>query len=81
MLDAAEKLEFERAATLRDKILELRSGDDDGPRRPAPSPQAQGADQGAGESQRRPPKAIKHDQYQSISYQGVIHASLVLFSR
>jgi len=43
MLDAAEKLEFERAAALRDKILELRSGGDDGPRRPAPSPQAQSA--------------------------------------
>jgi excinuclease ABC subunit B len=43
MLDAAEKLEFERAAALRDKILELRSGNDDGPRRPAPSPQAQSA--------------------------------------
>jgi excinuclease ABC subunit B len=43
MLDAAEKLEFERAAALRDKILELRSADDNGPRRPAPSPQAQSA--------------------------------------
>src|SRR3984885_4903238 len=43
MLEAAEKLEFERAAALRDKILELRSGNDDGPRRPAPSPQAQSA--------------------------------------
>ena len=43
MLDAAEKLEFERAAALRDKILELRSGQGDGPRRPAASPQAQSA--------------------------------------
>jgi excinuclease ABC subunit B len=43
MLDAAEKLEFERAAALRDKILELRSASDAGPRRPSPSPQAQSA--------------------------------------
>ena len=41
MLEAAEKLEFERAAALRDKILELRSAAGDGPRRPAPSPQAE----------------------------------------
>jgi excinuclease ABC subunit B len=41
MLEAAEKLEFERAAALRDKILELRSGA--GPRRPAASPQSQSA--------------------------------------
>ena len=32
MLEAAEKLEFERAAALRDKILELRSAEGDGPR-------------------------------------------------
>jgi excinuclease ABC subunit B len=43
MLEAAEKLEFERAAALRDKILELRSADGSGPRRPAASPQAQSA--------------------------------------
>ncbi len=43
MLDAAEKLEFERAAALRDKILELRSAQGSGPKRPAASPQAQGA--------------------------------------
>jgi len=43
MLEAAEKLEFERAATLRDKILELRSSEDTGLRRPAASPQAQSA--------------------------------------
>jgi excinuclease ABC subunit B len=43
MLDAAEKLEFERAAALRDKILELRSTQGDGPRRPAASPQGQSA--------------------------------------
>ncbi len=43
MLEAAEKLEFERAAALRDKIMELRSASGDGPRRPAPSPQADGA--------------------------------------
>ncbi len=43
MLEAAEKLEFERAAALRDKILELRSSQGDGPRRPAATPQAEGA--------------------------------------
>jgi excinuclease ABC subunit B len=43
MLDAAEKLEFERAAALRDKILELRSVHDNGSSRPAASPQAQSA--------------------------------------
>jgi excinuclease ABC subunit B len=43
MLDAAEKLEFERAAALRDKILELRSAAPDGSRRPSASPQAQSA--------------------------------------
>ena len=59
MLEAAEKLEFERAAALRDKILELRSAQGDGPRRPAASPQAQSAPvQGEGQSQRRPAKAV-----------------------
>src|SRR5262249_52790555 len=43
MLEAAEKLEFERAAALRDKIMELRSGREGGSRRPAPSPQAERA--------------------------------------
>jgi excinuclease ABC subunit B len=43
MLEAAEKLEFERAAALRDKILELRSKPGDGPHRPAATPQAQSA--------------------------------------
>lgn len=43
MLDAAEKLEFERAAALRDKIQELRASQTGGPARPAPSPQAQSA--------------------------------------
>jgi excinuclease ABC subunit B len=42
MLQAAEQLEFERAAALRDKILALRSGRG-GPGRPAASPQAQSA--------------------------------------
>ena len=41
MLEAAEKLEFERAAALRDKILELRSAGSGGPLLPAASPQAQ----------------------------------------
>jgi excinuclease ABC subunit B len=43
MLDAAEKLEFERAAALRDKIQQLRSAQGGGPARPAPSPQGQSA--------------------------------------
>jgi len=43
MLEAAEKLEFERAAALRDKIIEVRSARGDGPRRPAVTPQAHGA--------------------------------------
>ena len=43
MLEAAEKLEFERAAALRDKLQELRVAQSGGPARPAPSPQAQSA--------------------------------------
>jgi len=40
MLKAAESLEFERAAALRDRILQLRSAQGGGPARPAASPQA-----------------------------------------
>ena len=43
MLDAAEKLEFERAASLRDRILQLRSNLAGGPSRSLASPQSQGA--------------------------------------
>jgi excinuclease ABC subunit B len=43
MLEAAEKLEFERAAAIRDKIMSLRSSDPSGRRRPEASPQAQSA--------------------------------------
>jgi excinuclease ABC subunit B len=43
MLEAAEKLEFERAAALRDKILEMRSVQGAGPHRPAATPQARSA--------------------------------------
>jgi excinuclease ABC subunit B len=43
MLEAAEKLDFERAAALRDKILELRSADANGPRLPAASLQGRTA--------------------------------------
>ena len=43
MLKAAEALEFERAATLRDRILQIRSSQGGGPARPAPSPQATSA--------------------------------------
>ncbi len=42
MLEAAENLEFERAAALRDKILAMRAAGGDGPGRPVASPQAQG---------------------------------------
>jgi excinuclease ABC subunit B len=43
MLAAAENLEFERAAALRDKILAVRSARGQGPARPVASPQAQSA--------------------------------------
>src|SRR4051812_22914305 len=43
MLEAAEKLEFERAAALRDRIQQIRSASGGGPSRPAASPQAQSA--------------------------------------
>jgi excinuclease ABC subunit B len=43
MLKAAESLEFERAASLRDRIMQLRSAKDGGPARPAPTPQAASA--------------------------------------
>jgi excinuclease ABC subunit B len=43
MLEAAEKLEFERAAALRDKIIALRSSTGESPGRAAASPQAQSA--------------------------------------
>jgi excinuclease ABC subunit B len=59
MLAAAESLEFERAAALRDRIVSLRSAAGDGPARPPASPQAQGARSkaragGGKRSQRRP---------------------------
>jgi len=43
MLEAAEKLEFERAAALRDRIQDIRSATGRGLSRPAASPQAQSA--------------------------------------
>jgi excinuclease ABC subunit B len=43
MLEAAEKLEFERAAALRDRIQQLRSESGGGRSRPAASPQGQSA--------------------------------------
>jgi excinuclease ABC subunit B len=59
MLDAAEKLDFERAAALRDRIVQIRAARDGGPARPAPTPQAKGARAkakaaGAKKGQRRP---------------------------
>jgi len=43
MLKAAENLEFERAAALRDRIVQIRSAQDGGTARPMPSPQATSA--------------------------------------
>ncbi|MBX6315450.1 MAG: excinuclease ABC subunit UvrB [Isosphaeraceae bacterium] len=43
MLQAAENLEFERAAALRDRIMELRAAKSGGPARPVASPQATSA--------------------------------------
>ncbi|WZO96990.1 excinuclease ABC subunit UvrB [Isosphaeraceae bacterium EP7] len=43
MLKAAESLEFERAAALRDRIMQLKSSRDGGPARPAASPQGKSA--------------------------------------
>jgi excinuclease ABC subunit B len=43
MLKAAEALEFERAAALRDRIIQVRSTLGGGPARPVPSPQAASA--------------------------------------
>jgi excinuclease ABC subunit B len=43
MLKAAEALEFERAAALRDRIMQVRATLNGGPARPLASPQAKGA--------------------------------------
>ena len=43
MLKAAEGLEFERAAALRDRIIKLRTEQSGGPVRPLPTPQATSA--------------------------------------
>ena len=53
MLDAAEKLEFERAAALRDKILELRSAQGGGPAPPGRQPAGR-LRPGQGQGRRRP---------------------------
>ncbi len=62
MLDAAEKLEFERAAALRDRIMELKSGKDGGSARPAASAQATSARDrakaGKGKRTQRRPKPL-----------------------
>jgi excinuclease ABC subunit B len=62
MLAAAEALEFERAAALRDRIVALRSATGDGPARPPASPQAQGARAraraGGGKRTQRRPKPL-----------------------
>ncbi len=62
MLQAAESLEFERAAALRDRIVQLRSAQDGGPARPAASPQATGArakaKAGQGKRGQRRPKPL-----------------------
>ncbi|QDV37859.1 excinuclease ABC subunit UvrB [Tautonia plasticadhaerens] len=57
MLQAAESLEFERAAALRDRILQLRSQAEGGPDRPVASEQAVGARRrGGGKKGRGRPK-------------------------
>ncbi|WP_152051104.1 excinuclease ABC subunit UvrB [Tautonia marina] len=57
MLQAAESLEFERAAALRDRIVQLRSQIDGGPERPLATPQAVGARRrGGGKKGRSRPK-------------------------
>ncbi|WP_169974380.1 excinuclease ABC subunit UvrB [Tautonia rosea] len=57
MLQAAESLEFERAAALRDRIVQLRAQVEGGPERPLASPQAVGARRrGAGKKGRGRPK-------------------------
>ena len=43
MLQAAENLEFERAAALRDRLMQLKSSSEDGRTRPLASPQATSA--------------------------------------
>lgn len=43
MLQAAEALEFERAAAIRDRIVALRAERDGGPARPVPTPQGESA--------------------------------------
>jgi excinuclease ABC subunit B len=60
MLAAAEGLEFERAAALRDRIMELRAAQSGGTARPSASPQGQGARgkaraKKAGSVRRKPP--------------------------
>ena len=56
MLVAAESLEFERAAALRDRILQLRSEQGGGPARPLASQQAVGAKRRGGVKGRGRPK-------------------------
>jgi excinuclease ABC subunit B len=56
MLAAAESLEFERAAALRDRILQLRSSQEGGPALPAATPQATSAKARAGGKRGRRPK-------------------------
>ena len=57
MLKAAESLEFERAAALRDRILQLRTELEGGPAKPLATPQAVGAKRrGGGKKGRSRPK-------------------------
>ena len=53
MLQAAENLEFERAAAIRDRILQLRAEEGGGPARPMASPQARKAREKVGGKGRR----------------------------
>ena len=56
MLRAAEALEFERAAALRDRITQVKAQLDGGPARPVASPQSKGARARAGGGKRRQAK-------------------------
>ena len=57
MLTAAESLEFEKAAALRDRILQLKAEKSGGPARPVASPQGQSAKSRGRRKTQRDPQA------------------------
>ena len=69
MLEAAEKLEFERAAALRDKILELRRPRVTAPDGPPPRPRPRGARQGQGQSPGRSAEVVARNRAESNNEQ------------